>query len=112
MSKDDTTPGVGARLDQLDGQFKVVTGQQRNILSALSMILDTLRAQTKMLQQLTALARDEPSSSPLLESLNDLTTAVVAMDGSVQTMSSRLDGLPQAISAELGRQGPPPPMGS
>jgi hypothetical protein len=104
MTQDDTTPGVEVRLGQLDSRMKVISGQQANILSALSMILDTLRAQSKILQQLSALARDEPSSSPLLDSLNDLTTAVVAMDGSVQTMSGRLDGLPEAIGTELGRR--------
>ena len=105
MTKNETTSGIEPRLDGIDGRLKVVSGQQANILSALSMILDTLRAQTKMLQQLTALARDEPASSPLVESLDDLTAAVLSMDGSLQTMASQLDGLPKAISAELVQQG-------
>jgi hypothetical protein len=114
MTKSETTSGIEPRLDGLDARLKVVSGQQANILSALGMILDTLRAQTKMLQQLTALARDEPASSPLVESLDDLTGAVLAMDGSLQTMAGQLDGLPKAISAELAQpgRGPTPPQGS
>lgn len=114
MTQNETTSGIEPRLDGLDARLKVVSGQQANILSALGMILDILRAQSKMLQQLTALARDEPASSPLVESLDDLTGAVLAMDGSLQTMAGQLDGLPKAISAELAQQGrgPAPPPGS
>lgn len=104
MAKNETTSGIEPRLDGLDARLKVVSGQQTNILSALGMILDTLRAQTKMLQQLTALARDEPASSPLVESLDDLTGAILAMDGSLKAMAGQLDGLPAAISAELAQQ--------
>lgn len=104
MTKNDTISGIEPRLEGLDARLKVVSGQQANILSALGMILDTLRAQTKMLQQLTALARDEPASSPLVESLDDLTGAILAMDGSLQAMAGQLDGLPKAITAELARQ--------
>jgi hypothetical protein len=108
MAKNDTISGIEPRLDEIDARLKVVSGQQANILSALRMILDTLRAQAKMLQQLTALARDEPASSPLVESLDDLTSAVLAMDSSLQTMTGQLDGLPKAISAELSQQGTVP----
>lgn len=113
MTKNETTSGGEARLDGIDARLKVVSGQQANILSALSMILDTLRAQTKILQQLTALAGDEPVSSPLVESLDDLTTAVMAMDKSLQSMAGQLDGLPRAISTELFQQGiaPATPFG-
>ncbi len=108
MAKNETTSGVEPRLDGLDARLKVVSGQQANILSALGMILDTLRAQTKMLQQLTALARDEPASSPLVESLDDLTGAIMTMDASLQAMAGQLGGLPEAISAELAKQGAAP----
>ena len=56
-----------------------------------SMILDTLRAQGKMLQQLTKLAREEPASSPLMQSLDDLTTAITSMDGNLQGMAVQLE---------------------
>jgi hypothetical protein len=108
MAKNDTTSGIEPRLDGLDTRLKVVSGQQANILSALGMILDTLRAQTKMLQQLTALARDEPASSPLVESLDDLTGAIMTMDASLQAMAGQLDGLPEAVGAELAKQAPVP----
>ena len=105
MAKDDTSAGLAAEVRQLDSRVKVVSGQQANILSALSMILDTLRAQNKMLQQLTALAREEPASSATVESLHDLTGAIAAMDGSLQTLVGRLDELPKAITAELSNHG-------
>ena len=112
MSAIESKPGIDARLDAVDDQLKFVGGQQRNILSALGMILDTLRAQGKMLQQLTALAREEPASSPLMQSLDDLTGAITAMDASVMAMSGQLDGLPKAISTELAEsRGPIAPAG-
>lgn len=103
MTKGESTSGVEFRLDGLDSRLKVVSGQQANIISALGMILDALRAQTKMLQQLTALARDEPASSPMAESLNDLTGAIVAMDGSVQAMAGQLSGLPKEIATVIAQ---------
>jgi len=105
MAKDETGSGLAAEIRQLDSRVKVVSGQQTNILSALGMILDTLRAQSKMLQQLTALAREEPAASATVESLHDLTNAVSAMDGSLQALVGRLDELPQAIVTELSNQG-------
>jgi hypothetical protein len=101
MAEPESKPSIETRLDGLDARLNFAGGQQRNILSALSMILDTLRAQGKMLQQLTALARDEPASSPLVQSLDDLTTAITTMDGNLQGMVVQLDGLPKAIRAEL-----------
>lgn len=103
MTKSELTSGVEFRLDELDSRLKVVSGQQANIIAALGMILDALRAQSKMLQQLTALARDEPASSPMAESLSDLTGAIVAMDGSVQGMAGQLSGLPKEIAAEIAQ---------
>jgi len=101
MAPSESKPSIETRLDGLDKRLEFVGGQQRNILSALSMILDTLRAQGKMLQQLTNLAREEPASSPLMQSLDDLTTAITSMDGDLQGMAVQLEGLPKAISAEL-----------
>ena len=105
MAKDETVSVLAAEVRQLDSRVKVVSGQQANILSALGMILDTLRAQYKMLQQLTALAREEPAASATVESLHDLTNAISAMDSSLQALGGRLDELPQAVVTELSNQG-------
>lgn len=105
MAKDETGSGLAAEIRQLDSRVKVVSGQQANILSALGMILDTLRAQNKMLQQLTSLAREEPAASATVDSLHDLTSAITAMDGSLQAVAGRLDELPRAIATELSNQG-------
>lgn len=105
MAKDETVSVLAAEVRQLDSRVKVVSGQQANILSALGMILDTLRAQNKMLQQLTALAREEPAASATVESLHDLTNAISAMDSSLQALGGRLDELPQAVVTELSNQG-------
>ena len=91
--------------------MRFISGQQKNILSALGMILDTLRAQGKMLQQLTKLAREEPGSSPLMQSLDDLTTAITSMDANLQGMAVQLEGLPKAISAQLAESREAAPAG-
>ena len=105
MSKSGTEPELDLEDARLDSRLQTIGAQQKNILSALSMVLDILRAQGKMLQQLTALAREEPASSPLLESIDDLTNAIGATDGSLQTMAGQIGELPQAIVMEFSRQG-------
>lgn len=105
MAEPDIPNGVGAKLERLDARMKVVAGQQANILSALGMMLDTLRIQSKMLEQLMKYAREEPASSPLVESLDSISRAIEAMDGSLQTVSGQIETLPKAIGEELVRAG-------
>lgn len=85
--------------------MKIVVGQQSNILSGLRMLLDTLRIQSKMLEQLMKYAREEPSGSPLTESIDSMARAIEAMDGSIQAMSGQIETLPKAIGDELARAG-------
>jgi hypothetical protein len=105
MTERNAANDVSARLEKLDARMSIVSGQQANILSALSMMLDTLRIQSKMLEQLMKYAREEPASSPLIESLDSMSRAIETMDGSVQAMSGQIEILPKAIGDELARSG-------
>lgn len=103
MTDKDAPNNVGAKLERLDARMNAIAGQQANILSALGMMLDTLRIQSKMLEQLMKYAREEPASSPLIESIDSMSRAIEAMDGSLQTMSGQIETLPKAIGEELAR---------
>jgi hypothetical protein len=105
MSEHQSSETIGTRLEALDARMKLVANQQSNILSGLKMMLDTLRIQSKMLEQLMKYAREEPDGSPLTESLESMAHAIEALDGSVQAMSGQIEGLPKAIGEELSRTG-------
>ncbi len=88
----------------LDTRMAAIASEQANILGALHLMLDMLEAQNRLLQDLAALAKDEPEPSPLLRSLEGMRRAIRALDGSLQGVAGRLETLPQEIGAELARQ--------
>jgi len=78
------------------------TGQTA-IVTALGLVLDTLKQQTNLLQELVDAARDEPGPSPVITSLDELTEAVVRMGAGIETLAQQFDTLPDAISASLAQ---------
>ena len=83
------------------GQFKMN--------QALGLMIDTLQQQTNLLSEIAAAVRDEPGPSPVIQSLDELTQAVVQMAAGIEVLSAKLDDLPDAISAAM--DGAPPPEG-
>lgn len=65
--------------------------------TALGLIIDTLQMQTNLLGELAHLARDEPGPSPILQSIDDLTSAVEEMGSNVEAMGVMLSDLPTKI---------------
>jgi len=92
----DTTPAdpTITRLTALE------TGQTA-MNQALGLVLDTLQQQTNLLREIAAAVHDEPGPSPVLESLDELTAAVVQMGIGIDSLSTKLDTLPDAISAAM-----------
>jgi hypothetical protein len=76
---------------------------QTAIVNALGLVLDTLQQQTNLLHELVDVARDEPGSSPVITSLDDLTEAVVRMGAGVEILAQKFDGLPDAIGAAFAQ---------
>ena len=94
MSEIATSENLNIRLASLEaGQLAMNT--------ALGLMIDTLQMQTNLLQELAALARDEPESSPIMQSIEDLTSAVVEMGANVETVGSLLSELPEKIAAVI-----------
>jgi hypothetical protein len=74
---------------------------------ALGLMVDTLQQQTNLLSEIAAAVRDEPGPSPVIQSLDELTGAVVQMGAGIEVLSAKLDALPDAISAALDGGAPP-----
>jgi hypothetical protein len=61
--------------------------------TALVLMLDTLQMQTNLLSELADLARVEPGPSPVVQSLDNLTSAVEDMGANVEAVGSILTQL-------------------
>jgi hypothetical protein len=68
---------------------------------ALGLMLDTLQQQTNLLREIAAVVKDDPGPSPIMQSLDELTGAVLRMGAGMEDLSVRLDSLPDAITAAL-----------
>ena len=82
---------------------------QSKMNQALGLMIDTLQQQTNLLSEIAAAVRDEPGPSPVIQSLDELTQAVVQMAAGIEVLSAKLDDLPDAFSAAM--DGAPPPEG-
>ncbi len=69
--------------------------------TVLGMMLDTMHNQNNLLSELAGLARDEPEPSPIIGMLEELTSAVVAMDKNLGVVGEMLAELPEKIGAVL-----------
>ncbi len=69
--------------------------------TALGLVIDTLHTQTNLLRELADLAADEPGPSPILQSIDDLTAAVVEMGENVDDVGAMIADLPDKIGAAI-----------
>jgi hypothetical protein len=95
------TPPVDLTLTRL---IAIEVGQMA-MNQTLSLMLDTLQQQTNLLREIAAAVQDEPGPSPVLQSLDELTEAVVQMGAGIESLSTKLDAPPDAISAALDGSG-------
>jgi hypothetical protein len=85
--------------DLITVRLTALEAGQSAMNQALGLMLDTLQQQTNLLREIVAAVRDEPGPSPIVQSLDELTEAVVHMGAGLETLSAKLDALPDAISA-------------
>jgi len=90
-----------ATLENLNIRLASLETGQLAMNAALGLMIDTLQMQTNLLQELAGLARDEPGPSPVMQSIEDLTTAVVDMGANVEIVGSMLAELPEKIGAVI-----------
>jgi hypothetical protein len=69
--------------------------------TVLGLMLDTMQTQNKLLSELADLSRDEPGPSPIMQVLEDLTSAVNGMDENLGMLGKMLVDLPEKIGAVI-----------
>lgn len=70
---------------------------QNAIVGALGIMLSTLQHQSNMLAELVEAARGDPGESPVVQALEQLTTAVVQMGVGVQILGRQIEDLPGTL---------------
>jgi hypothetical protein len=88
---------------RFEALLKIVSADQKNILTTLGLVLDGFANQTALLRELAGLAKDDPGPSPLADSLEKLGDAFLLVHEGLKGVSARLDHLPAAVRAELER---------
>ena len=74
---------------------------QLAINTVLGLMLDTMHNQNNLLSELAGQARDEPGPSPIMQVLEDLTSAVDGMDENLGMLGRMLVDLPEKIGAVI-----------
>jgi hypothetical protein len=83
--------------ENIISRLSSIEAVQMAMNTAIGLIIDTLQMQTNLLGELADLARDEPGPSPILQSIDDLTSAVEEMGSNVEAMGVMLADLPAKI---------------
>jgi len=97
-------------MDQTTVRLTALEAGQNAMNQALGLMIDTLHQQTNLLTEIAAAVRQEPGPSPIVQSLDELTAAVVRMGAGVETLHAKLDELPVAIGAVLDGGEMPSPV--
>lgn len=93
--------------DQTPARLTALEAGQKVMNQALGLMLDTLQQQTNLLTEIAEAVRQEPGPSPIVQSLDELTGAVVRMGAGIEMLHSKLDDLPAAIGVALDGVEPP-----
>ncbi|BAK85268.1 hypothetical protein Gbth_027_010 [Gluconobacter thailandicus F149-1 = NBRC 100600] len=89
----------GAYLAHVSDTLEEHGKQLSAIQTVLGMMLDTLQAQTEMLTEVLAAARDEPGDSPVAQALTNLTAAVGENTQAVNTMAESMNDMASLLVA-------------
>jgi hypothetical protein len=100
-SKTDPKPAAPFDATNIEALLRTISADQKNILTALGLVLDGFGSQTTLLKELANLAKDDPGPSPLADSLDKLSNAFLLVHEGLKGVSARLDHLPAAVRAEL-----------
>lgn len=87
--------------DLITVRLAALEAGQSAMNQGLGLMLDTLQQQTNLLREIADAVKDEPGPSPIVQSLEELTGAVVQMGAGIESLSAKLDALPDAISAAM-----------
>lgn len=98
---EETAPPPAFDPARVEALLKIVSADQKNILTTLGLVLDGFASQTALLKEMADLAKDDPGPSPLADSLDKLGEAFLLVHEGLKGVSARLDHLPAAVRAEL-----------
>jgi hypothetical protein len=87
--------------DLTTARLAALESGQNAMNQALGLMLDTLQQQTNLLQEIAAAVKDDPGPSPVVQSLDALTGAVVKMGAGIEGLRAQISDLPDAISAAM-----------
>jgi hypothetical protein len=93
--------------DHTTARLAALESGQTAMNQALGLMLDTLQQQTNLLREIASAVKDEPGPSPIIQSLDELTGAVVQMGAGIEALRSEVSDLPDAISAAMDGSAPP-----
>lgn len=85
--------------DALAGRLTALEAGQTAMNQALGLMIDTLHQQTNLLTEIAQAVRQEPGPSPIVQSLDELTGAVVRMGAGLEMVQAQMEALPAAIEA-------------
>jgi hypothetical protein len=94
--------------DLTTARLTALEAGQSAMNQVLGLMLDTLQQQTNLLREIADAVKDEPGPSPIVQSLDELIGAVLQMGVGIETLSAKLDALPDAISAAMDGGTAPP----
>ncbi len=96
---DGATPAQRLTLDVIAKRLSALDAGQAAMNAALGLMLDTLHAQTTLLRKLAEFATEDSAPSPLLKTLQDLTSAIMQLDASVGDVERKFDRLAELLVA-------------
>lgn len=90
-----------ATAENINSRLVSIEASQLAMNAALGLMIDTLHLQTNLLRELADVASDEPGPSPIINSIDDLTAAVIEMGENVESVGVMLADLPDKIGAAI-----------
>lgn len=88
-----------ASSDPTSARLTALEAGQAAMNQALGLMIDTLHQQTNLLMEIAQAVRQEPGPSPIVQSLDELTGAVVRMGAGLEMVQAQMEALPGAIEA-------------
>jgi hypothetical protein len=89
-----STHDIAIRLAALEADQKVTS-------QVLGLLVNSLEQQTALLTEIADAVRQEPGPSPIVQSLDELTAAVLRMGEGVETLHQTLADLPETLNAAV-----------
>lgn len=99
------------RVSELQTQMEAVREGQQSVVAVLTLLVETNEAQSEMLAEILAAARQDQGPSETAQQLDVLTVAIRQNSDVIQGLAQQMAALPTEIGAEVARAMPGAPSG-